>query len=81
MMFIIWVTRFVELKGVQDASQKIVNNTDQFQDGDFHHTLVEVSWLVLHHFHRHDFVSFHVLTLDYLSEGALPENIKNQVPK
>jgi hypothetical protein len=53
--------------------------TNQFQYGDLHHTLVKVSGLVFHNFHRHHLVRFHVLALDNLSKRALSKNVKNQV--
>lgn len=45
--------------------------TYHLQQGDLHHALVEVSWLVLDNLHSNDFVRFDVLALDDLAKGAL----------
>jgi hypothetical protein len=54
--------------------------TYQLQDCHLHHTLIEVGRLVLHNFDSHYLMCFHILTLHYLTECSLTENIKNQVP-
>ena len=54
--------------------------TNQFQDGDLHHALIEISRLVFDYFDGHDLVGLHVLTLDHLAKGPLAQNVQNEVP-
>jgi hypothetical protein len=53
----------------------------QFQDGDFHLTLVQVCRLVLDHLDSEQLVRSHVLTLDDLPKSTLTKNIQDQIPK
>lgn len=55
------------------------NSTDQFQDCHLHHTLIEVSWFVLHYLDSYYFVGFHILAFDHLTEGALPQDVEYQI--
>lgn len=55
-------------------------STHKFQDGHFHHALVEVRWLVLHDLDSDNFVRLHILTLHDLAECALTEDVQDQVP-
>lgn len=59
----------------------VVYLTHQFQDGDFHLTLIEISRLVLDHLDRKELVRSHILTLDNLSKSTLTENIQDQIPR
>ena len=82
-MFVVWVALVIELyESNVSAYQANTStwNTHKFEDGDFHHTLIEVSRLVLHDLHRHHLMGFHVLAFDNLSERPWTENIKNQIP-
>lgn len=54
--------------------------TYQLQYRNFHHTLVEVGWLILDNLDSHNLMSFHILTFDNLSESPLTEDIENEVP-
>lgn len=51
----------------------------QIQDRYLHHTLIEICRPVLHNFDCYYFLCFQVLAFDYLTEGALPKNIKYQI--
>jgi hypothetical protein len=42
--------------------------------------LVKVCRFVFDNFDGHDFMGLHILTFDHLSEGALAENIENEIP-
>ncbi len=53
---------------------------NQFQNGDFHHTLVEVCRLVLHHLYGNDLVSCNILAFHHLTKGTLTQNVQNEVP-
>ena len=53
--------------------------TYQLKDRDLHHTLVEVCWFIFYDLHGNNFVGLHVLTFHDLPEGALTENVQNQV--
>ena len=53
--------------------------TNQFENRDFHHTLLEIRRLVLDHLDGDNLVRFHVLTLDDLAEGTLSQHIENQI--
>ena len=55
--------------------------TDQFQDGNFHHALVEISGLVFNNLDRDYLMRLHVLTFDDLPESALTEYVEDQVSK
>lgn len=44
----------------------------QLKNCNLHHTLIEVCWLVFDNLNRNNFMRFHVLTLDYLTERPLP---------
>lgn len=83
-MLVRGVALFVKLEiepGVNCQMRSIcVEMTHQFQNSHFHHTLVEVSRLILHHFDRDDLVRFHILTFDNLAERALAKNVQNEVP-
>jgi hypothetical protein len=83
-MLVVGVAGFVQLKRQPDNVEWPVSRkekgTNQFQDGDFHHTLIEISRLVFDHFDGHDLVRLHVLTLDHLAKGPLPQNVQNEVP-
>ena len=52
----------------------------QIEDRHFHHTLVEVGCPVLHYLYCHDFLSFQILALDYLTESSLAKDIEDKVP-
>lgn len=52
---------------------------EEFQDGDFHHTLAKVGLLILDDLDGDDLVSLDVLTFDDLTEGALTEDVEDQV--
>jgi hypothetical protein len=64
----------------QALSDERKAGTYKIQNRHFHHTLVKVGRFVLHHFHRHNFLSFEILTLDDLSKGTLTQDIENKVP-
>ena len=49
--------------------------TNQLKDCNLHHTLIEIGGFVLHNLDRDNLVRFDILTLDYLSERPLPEDI------
>jgi hypothetical protein len=53
---------------------------EQLEDGDLHHRLVEVGRLVLHDLDGDDLVRFDVLAFDDLAEGALAEDVEDEVP-
>ena len=55
------------------------NSTDQFQDGHLHHTLIEVSWFILHYLDSYNLVGFHILAFDHLTKGPLPQDVENQI--
>lgn len=79
-MFVVWVTLIIQLY-MSYVSARRVNATawctHKFEDGDLHHALIEVSRLVLHHFHRHDLMRLHVLAFDHLSKRSLAEDVQN----
>lgn len=52
----------------------------QIEDRYFHHTLVEVCCPILHYLHRHNFLSFQILALDYLTESSLTKDVEDKVP-
>ena len=52
---------------------------EQIQDRNFHHTLIEVGGLVLHHLDRNDFLCPEILAFDHLTESTLTKNIEDQV--
>lgn len=82
-MFVVWVALVIELyESNVSAYQANTStwNTHKFEDGDFHHTLIEVSRLVLHDLHRHHLVGLHILTFDDLAERSLAENVQDEVP-
>ncbi len=51
----------------------------QIQDRDFHHALVEIRCAVLDHLDSDDLLRLHILALDHLAEGALAENVQDQI--
>lgn len=51
----------------------------QVQDRHFHHTLVEVRGPVLNDLDSDHLLRFQVLALDHLTEGALPEDIEDEI--
>lgn len=53
--------------------------THQIQNGNLHHTLVEISRSVLDDFDGHHFLGLQILTLDDLTKGTLAKNIQNEV--
>jgi hypothetical protein len=53
---------------------------EQIQYRHFHHALIEVRGTVLDHLDRNNFLRLQVLTLHYLTEGALAEDVQNQIP-
>ena len=81
-MFVVWVALVIELyESNVSAYQANTStwNTHKFEDGDFHHTLIEVSRLVLHDLDCDNFVGFHVLAFDNLPKRSLSKDIKNKV--
>lgn len=60
---------------VRFKSDRSSRATYQLQDCYFHHTLVEVRWLILYHLHRHDVMRPHILAFDDLSESSLTEYV------
>ena len=54
--------------------------TYQFENGDFHHTLVEIGRFVLDDFDGDDFMGFDVLTFDDLSKSALSKDVQDEIP-
>lgn len=55
--------------------------TDQLEDGDLHHALIKVGWLVFDDLDGYNLVGLHVLAFYHLTKGALAEYIKNEVPE
>jgi hypothetical protein len=55
--------------------------TNQFQYGNLHHALVEISGLILNDLDRHYLMCLHVLAFDNLPEGPLAKNVENQISK
>lgn len=53
--------------------------TYELKNCDLHHALVKIRRLVLYDFDGHDFVSLHILALDHLPEGALTQNIQDEI--
>ena len=51
----------------------------QIQDGDLHHTLIEISGTILDDFDRDYFLRFEVLAFDDLPECSLTKDVKNQI--
>ena len=72
MVLVIWVTVIVQLSsssGVCESRSKA--RAYQFQNSNFHHTLVEISWFVFDNFNGNDLVRLHVLTFYHLAKCAL----------
>lgn len=68
---------------MRSARCKFVTSSEhpnQFQNGDFHHTLVEVCWFILHHLDGDDLVRCDILAFHHLTEGTLAQNVQNEVP-
>lgn len=53
--------------------------TYQIQDGNLHHTLIEVGSLILDDFNGNNLLCFQVLALDNLSKGSLTKDVKNEI--
>lgn len=64
---------------MSENSREKNDGTDQFENRDFHHTLLKVRRLVLDDLDCDDLMRVHILTLDDLSECTLTENIENQI--
>ena len=54
-------------------------SVEHLEHGDLHHTLIEVGGLVLDDLDRDNFVGGHVLTLDNLTEGALTQDVEDEI--
>ena len=82
MMVVILVQFSIELElGLAFAQRETrTRSAHQIQHRYFHHALVEIGGPILDDFHSDYFLGFEILTLDYLPEGALSEDVKNQIP-
>ena len=82
-MFVMRVTLVIQLHQQQrldfERSEGLWN-TYQLKNCHLHHTLIEVSRLVLDHFDSHDLMGFHVLTFHHLTECSLTQYVQDQVP-
>lgn len=82
MVVIVLVVFRIELLVISQsiASSEITKHqTYQVEDGNFHHTLVEIGGLIFHNFDRHNLLGLEVLTFDYLTKGSLTQNVENQI--
>lgn len=55
--------------------------TDELEDGNLHHGLVEVGRFVLDNLDGDDFMCSDVLAFDDLTKGALAENVEDEIPR
>ena len=80
-MFVILIRLCVELETRLSISQIVMirSLTYELQDGNLHHTLIEVRRLVLDDFHRNNIMRPHVLAFHNLTECPLSEDIQNQI--
>lgn len=51
----------------------------QVENGNFHHTLIEIRRTVLNDLDSHNFLRLEVLALDNLSKSTLTQHVKNKV--
>ena len=80
MVLVVRVKLIVQLDNTLSGNvHQTSRNTRHLQDGDLHHTLIEVRGLVFYHLHGQDLIRFRVLALDDLPEGSLPQHVQNQV--
>ena len=63
-----------------DTSWTLGRRARQIQNGDLHHTLVEIGSAVFDDLHGHNLLRLEILALDYLAKCTLAEDVKNQVP-
>ena len=74
-MFVVGIEIIVQLQKKKELSEYTLNNTrsiNHLQNGDLHHTLIEIGWLIFYHFDGQDLIRLGVLALDNLSKRSLP---------
>ena len=54
-------------------------HTYQIQDGNLHHTLIEVGSLIFDDFNGYNLLCFQVLALDNLSKSSLAKDVKDEI--
>jgi len=55
--------------------------TDELEDGDFHHGLIEVGRFVLDDLDGDDLMGSDVLAFDDLTKGALTKDVEDEIPR
>ena len=81
MMIVVLVQLTIKLRKCvsEELGSSNVEISYKIQHRDFHHTLVEVSCAILHHFHGDDLLCFQILAFHNLSESALAKHIQNEI--
>lgn len=83
MVVIVLVELGVELRcrvSAQPGADGQGSGKYQVKHRHFHHALVEIRRPVLDNLDRYNLLRLQVLALDNLTEGALSEDIENQIP-